>query len=306
MNELNEWASQISNFEKLRLADAKRLYLKAINESDETLKKEYFDRLINGTLYVVYNYIKKQNFELFQSSAYDMNDVINSFNELWINIIYSGEIINVDRYSLLFTTTITNKLYESLCNNQTTLNERFLVSYDCIKECFIEFIESRKKGKFYDFNKVIEQYYQGEYCYDYAYNTIILILPIFESIIKYVDIDRLKPSKINKYFKFIFDIGLSESLKDNMPDEIDIEERTILKLLNEEFIREVDLSIKKDKQRQVIHERFGLDDNNPLSLKEVGKIHDITSERVRQIEIKALRRIGYNKKIKRFKEDYNI
>ena len=76
MNELNEWASQISNFEKLRLADAKRLYLKAINESDETLKKEYFDRLINGTLYLIKtNYLLHIKIQLLDILKISLNTV---------------------------------------------------------------------------------------------------------------------------------------------------------------------------------------------------------------------------------------
>ena len=40
MKELNEWYSQISNFERLKLDEAKELYTKAINEKDNGTKKE--------------------------------------------------------------------------------------------------------------------------------------------------------------------------------------------------------------------------------------------------------------------------
>lgn len=301
MKELENWYDQISNFERLKLYEAKELYIKAINEEDSDIKKEYMERLITGTLYVVYNFIKKQEFDQFISSSYDMNDIINTFNEVWINMIYNGELLKVDRYSLLFSTTTINKVYDILHSNQLTFNERFYVSYDCISECFIEYIQSKRNETECDFNKIVEKYYNGN---EFIYNSLIQIIPIFEALSKNIDIDNIKNSKIKKYFKFIFETGLTEPIDENIEDESNLERRIIMSLIRDEFIEDVDLSLKKDKQRQVIHERFGLDDNNPLTLKEVATIHGITSERVRQIEIKALRKLGCDKNIRKYKGEW--
>ncbi len=297
MKELENWYNQISNFERLKIEEAKELYIKAINEKDEVIKKEYMEILITGTLYVVYNYLKKQEFDMFKSSSYDMNDIINSFNEVWINMIYNGELLNVDKYSLLFSTTTINKVYDILHNNQPTFNNRFCISYDCIRDCFIEYIQSIRNEVKYDFNKIVDKYYNGN---EYVYNTLIQMLPIFEALSKNIDFDNIRNSKINKYFKFIFETGLTEPIDENMKDDNN-EERIIMSIISDEFIKEVDSSLKKEKQRQVIHERFGLDDNKPLTLKEVGVIHGITSERVRQIEIKALRKLSRDKNLRKYK-----
>ena len=48
----------------------------------------------------------------------------------------------------------------------------------------------------------------------------------------------------------------------------------------------------KERERQVIVLRFGLEDGHPRTLEEVGKEFNVTRERIRQIEAKALRKCG--------------
>lgn len=45
------------------------------------------------------------------------------------------------------------------------------------------------------------------------------------------------------------------------------------------------------RHRQIIIQRFGLDGEEPKSLEEVGEIHKITKERVRQLQNRAIARI---------------
>lgn len=59
----------------------------------------------------------------------------------------------------------------------------------------------------------------------------------------------------------------------------------------------------KERERQVIVLRFGLEDGHPRTLEEVGKEFNVTRERIRQIEAKALRKLRNpvrSKKIKDF------
>ena len=46
-----------------------------------------------------------------------------------------------------------------------------------------------------------------------------------------------------------------------------------------------------DREAQVIKMRFGLNGKSPMTLEEVGKVFDLTKERIRQIEDKALRKL---------------
>lgn len=58
----------------------------------------------------------------------------------------------------------------------------------------------------------------------------------------------------------------------------------------------------KDRERQVIILRFGLEDGHPRTLEEVGKAFSVTRERIRQIEAKALRKLRNPVRSKRIRD----
>lgn len=58
----------------------------------------------------------------------------------------------------------------------------------------------------------------------------------------------------------------------------------------------------KDRERQVIVMRFGLEDGHPRTLEEVGKSFNVTRERIRQIEAKALRKLRNPVRSKRIRD----
>ena len=53
-----------------------------------------------------------------------------------------------------------------------------------------------------------------------------------------------------------------------------------------------------EKEAQIIEYRFGLNGNSPLSLKEIGDRYNLTKERIRQIEKKALKRLQHPSRMK--------
>lgn len=58
----------------------------------------------------------------------------------------------------------------------------------------------------------------------------------------------------------------------------------------------------KERERQVIVLRFGLEDGHPRTLEEVGKEFKVTRERIRQIEAKALRKLRNPVRSKRIRD----
>ena len=64
-----------------------------------------------------------------------------------------------------------------------------------------------------------------------------------------------------------------------------------------EKLRDV-LGTLPEREREVLELRFGLKDGQPRTLEEVGRQFNVTRERVRQIEAKALRRIRHPTRIR--------
>lgn len=74
---------------------------------------------------------------------------------------------------------------------------------------------------------------------------------------------------------------------------------------NNELLKdEIDLVLQTltEREEKVLRLRFGLEDGKTRTLEEVGKQFDVTRERIRQIEAKALRKLKNPTKCKRLKE----
>ena len=83
------------------------------------------------------------------------------------------------------------------------------------------------------------------------------------------------------------DSSLGDFIRDDTtPVPADEAARVMLK----EQIRQI-LTDLSDREQQVLHLRYGLDDDRPRTLEEVGKQLNVTRERIRQIEAKALRKL---------------
>jgi RNA polymerase primary sigma factor len=83
------------------------------------------------------------------------------------------------------------------------------------------------------------------------------------------------------------DSSLGDFIRDDTsPHPADEAARTMLR----EQIREI-LSDLTEREQQVLRLRYGLDDNHSRTLEEVGKQLNVTRERIRQIEAKALRKL---------------
>ena len=57
-----------------------------------------------------------------------------------------------------------------------------------------------------------------------------------------------------------------------------------------------------DREQKVLRLRFGLDDGRPRTLEEVGREFNVTRERIRQIEAKALRKLRHPSRSKKLKD----
>ena len=84
---------------------------------------------------------------------------------------------------------------------------------------------------------------------------------------------------------------------DEAPAPADAASHTLLK----EQLGDV-LSTLTSREEKVLRLRFGLEDGRPRTLEEVGKEFDVTRERIRQIEAKALRKLRHPSRSKKLKD----
>ena len=94
------------------------------------------------------------------------------------------------------------------------------------------------------------------------------------------------------------DSVLSDFIEDK--DAENPENQTAFVMLQDK-IREL-LSTLPEREQEVLRMRFGLDDGYALTLEEVGLYFDVTRERIRQIEAKALRRLRHPKRSRQLKD----
>ncbi len=80
-------------------------------------------------------------------------------------------------------------------------------------------------------------------------------------------------------------------------DPSDVAEMNMLK----EQLKQV-LNTLTPREEKVLRLRYGLDDNHIRTLEEVGKEFDVTRERIRQIEAKALRKLRHPNRLKKLKD----
>ncbi len=84
---------------------------------------------------------------------------------------------------------------------------------------------------------------------------------------------------------------------DEAPAPADAASRMLLR----EQLRDV-LGTLTKREARVLSLRFGLEDGRPRTLEEVGKEFDVTRERIRQIEAKALRKLRHPSRSKKLKD----
>ena len=94
------------------------------------------------------------------------------------------------------------------------------------------------------------------------------------------------------------DSHLGDFLKDE--SSLSPEEYTENEILKEE-IMEVLMSLQP-REQQVLELRFGLADGTCHTLEEVGKKFNVTRERIRQIEAKALRKLRHPSRAKKLRD----
>lgn len=122
---------------------------------------------------------------------------------------------------------------------------------------------------------------------------------------------RLSVEKVKSVLKIMQDpISLSTPIGEDEDSNLEdfIEDKTgpnpttsAVDFLRKQEVAEV-LATLSDREAKIISLRFGIDSGYPRTLEEVGKMFNVTRERVRQIEAKAIRKLRHPSRTKMLKD----
>jgi len=131
--------------------------------------------------------------------------------------------------------------------------------------------------------------------------------PTPEEIAKLMDMDKKKVVDIMKVAErpvsLETPIGEEESqLGDFVEDEnLETPTESISHIMLKQGLLDV-LNTLTPREQEVLILRFGLDDGSPRTLEQVGNMFDLTRERIRQIEAKALQKLRHPSRSKKIKD----
>lgn len=312
---LNNWYKSISVYPKLSIIDAKKNLLEIKEEQNERLKKEKRDYLICGTLYVIYDFIKENDFLLLNNATYDIDDIISTTCEIWIDYLDKEKLLEKNSFKEIFNATFYKLLSDKIVIEKFIIGEELFGNINSFKDLFIIYIDLIQKNGEIDTNKFIEEignsrsldflrYVGIRYRENYIdYSKLYKTLDLFENIYKSMNLEEGQDFPLSKtkfdYLKYLFiDNGIVYSrgmIEDAIVD--DISKKIINQYYNEVFMSAIFESNElEERYKDVLYERY----INQKTLEEVAKKHNITRERIRQIESKALRKVRGLKEVRKY------
>ncbi len=296
MDQLNKWFEPYQNIDRLSILDAQRLSKLAREETNDFVKKRLYDRLILGTMYVIYNYIVNNKLYLTVSQNYDLEDLTSSFTRQWITLIKNGDLEKYDSFSLAMNVfALPAKAIQGVTNDKATESveradaraSRFLFTKNNIEK-YIDIYSKivRQKGicEVSDFEKELEK--NGDYL---STLDIDLIIKTFDElseegwIKRFFYKDTSSPSDfevINSALKknkvSIFDEEIAEPI-DSIDSDIDI-------MAYKDIALDLISRLDDDRMKFVITKRYGLDGDSPWTIEQVANELGISRSRVQQME----------------------
>lgn len=267
---LRFWHEEIKNYEQLSIKDAKKLNRMMLENSGDT-RSEYRERLILGTLYLVYYFVCNSGYTAINATDFDIDDIMNTSIEIWINMLDNGVLINNNTKD--FTHLFLKEFY-------VRINTK-LLGKNRIKYFWHERSYEQLAG--FNFGKILDKYidciktsmiFDEKDCYDciieclkqvgmlenLSSKEIYQIYLVFYNITKNLnitDIGKVSTTNLDSLKVIFLDIALyvkNKEASDNGDLINDIDRKIILSRMRD-FICNTDCLT--DKQRKILIEKYG-------------------------------------------------
>lgn len=193
---LDNWFASFENYKRLSLKEAQILYVQMEHEQDLMVKKELKDELILGTMYVVYDAIKKLKLFNISSLSFFIEDLIQSGCCLWLEFLFSSKFLSLTNYRSFF-----YQLKTKICSENFSYFEIFGISKDKFIDLMIKFIFLKKENENFSYTTFVEMFSNVPN----ASNFYLLFEEIYHVLEKagLLNDNCLKRSKLHILFSFL-------------------------------------------------------------------------------------------------------
>lgn len=307
MDKLEMWFERIKNYPRLKLNEAQKLYKEMIKENDDDKKIKMRNNLINSTIYVILNCLKNSDLDILENGSYDMDDIISSTIEYYINEVDNGNLLNVPCFSSLFGKTYYSYLSSIFVPQKEDIEiSKFITLYNFgdLMEIFLLLKRNNDDITFEDYLNEVRnvEYIDGWNCYKGSENYLYKCFQTFQNIYSKINInDNNIPSKTKLMFMrhLLADISLREDFSLTPKDDSNFEDEVINDVLIKKSIDYiVNHSELQEREIDILIKRFGIGDESVKTLEQIGNIYRLSGARIGKIEENALKKLR-NPKIKR-------
>ena len=92
------------------------------------------------------------------------------------------------------------------------------------------------------------------------------------------------------------------TLEDIVDDSSSYFEDNVVNRMDYDNVLDVIKDILSEREMDIIRLRYGLDSGRPMTLEEVGNMYNLTRERIRQIEVKSLRKLRHSYRVMNYSD----
>lgn len=308
---LNEWGKSLENLEHLDYEEATTLYYSYILCDDEFIKSKLKNRLIEGTLYEVYKYIKDSLLPLLISSKYDMDDIISTCCETWIHLIDRGVLLEAHSFSKAISLGIYDKISNGLpidqfdIGNSMAITKKELIelthiylnsSYLLNDDDYEKFIQDPKVKIF--FHELQEPSSSSAFFDKYRVTTAYKLVRAIALILCPNGIaPQISKANIEKLIYVLVDAAIEANQVDlGCVSYKDSSNHVIDRIYTDGLLDAIDNVPFTPEEKQLLIDRLGLYEKDPLFYKELVAKYGGDDETIRRKIVKMISKIRSNDK----------